>query len=461
MKENNRENTEQVFGKNPTETGENLQAPAEMAGAGEQERKVVNGQITEEQVRLLLEQDKFETEQRMKGASTHSKKVLTLVIGAVIFLAVIGVVMWLVVGDKKAESGVETGKNGEVVASGVVDEDEKVDGGKSSWNADIYGYGVVCGDQTNGLETTACNVIELHKSSEDVVLASYRREEQLGDGAISDSGHVNGMYEIMGNLCWEHGLVRRSHEYPWPEGMDINVGTVVSCVDTRDNERVVHEKLRLEKPTMSEGEYVSVTFTGDAIYYRIGDYEEIEQEDYKRYNFATGEITDIEYSGAPILYGEKNNELYSYSINDGRSEYIVLDELLRAVEIFSGEEASTRYAAAAKITTAPELYLNGRLLKVNESRDKLLYDNKVVYERGYGDGMIEFAYSGAGDVFSKYASGEAVLFGVGNGCGGQTCQEVKTLEYDVKTGKITELEGMEFWQGNSRGWSFLPVKEVK
>lgn len=134
MDKNNRDKTEQVFGKNSVEIGENFQAEAATAESDKQERNVANRQITEEQARLLLEQDKFETEQRMKNASTHKKKVLTLVIGAVIFLVVIGVVMWLIVENRKAENEAEAGKSEGVTISGVIDEDERVDGGKSSWN---------------------------------------------------------------------------------------------------------------------------------------------------------------------------------------------------------------------------------------------------------------------------------------------------------------------------------------
>ena len=121
MDKNNRDKTEQVFGKNSVEIGENFQAEAATADSDKQERNVINRQITEEQARLLLEQDKFETEQRMKNASTHKKKVLTLVIGAVIFLVVIGVAMWLIVENKKAESGAEVGNNGGTVADEVID----------------------------------------------------------------------------------------------------------------------------------------------------------------------------------------------------------------------------------------------------------------------------------------------------------------------------------------------------
>ena len=121
MDKNNRDKTEQVFGKNSVEIRENFQAEAATADSDKQERNVINRQITEEQARLLLEQDKFETEQQMKNASTHKKKVLTLVIGAVIFLVVIGVAMWLIAGNKKAESGAEVGNNGGTVADEVID----------------------------------------------------------------------------------------------------------------------------------------------------------------------------------------------------------------------------------------------------------------------------------------------------------------------------------------------------
>ena len=106
------EKPEQVFGEKTAGTEGNFQAEAEKAlisegqtrivkaSAPEERAEVARKPISEEQARALLAQETVEVEQRMKNASTHRKKVLMLVIGAAIFLAVIGVAMWLIVGDR-------------------------------------------------------------------------------------------------------------------------------------------------------------------------------------------------------------------------------------------------------------------------------------------------------------------------------------------------------------------------
>lgn len=149
MDENNRGNTEQVFGEKSAETGVDFQAQADRAEKAEagmvveagnagaarpEEVKFETGaakaegaaakpgmkaSISEEQARVLLMQEKVETEQRMKNVSTHRKKVLTLVIGAAAFLAVVAVVMWLVVGNRTGESGAANNRGGSVISSGA------------------------------------------------------------------------------------------------------------------------------------------------------------------------------------------------------------------------------------------------------------------------------------------------------------------------------------------------------
>lgn len=94
MKEDDREETEQVFGE---ETG----ARAENSDMGEGRQAQT---ISEEQARALLEQERIETEQRLKKAGSQRKKVLTLVIVAAVFLAAMAIGVGLLAkGEKRAE----------------------------------------------------------------------------------------------------------------------------------------------------------------------------------------------------------------------------------------------------------------------------------------------------------------------------------------------------------------------
>ena len=51
--------------------------------------------ITEEQARALLAQEKMETEQRLGSADKHKRKIVALVVGAAVFLVVVGLAVWL------------------------------------------------------------------------------------------------------------------------------------------------------------------------------------------------------------------------------------------------------------------------------------------------------------------------------------------------------------------------------
>jgi len=95
--------TEQMFGENGGERAE-FQAQAGNGGrAGDGASKDrQTPAISEEQARVLLMQDKMETEQRMKDAGSHKTKVLAIIIGAAMFLVAVGVATWVIVGLNRA-----------------------------------------------------------------------------------------------------------------------------------------------------------------------------------------------------------------------------------------------------------------------------------------------------------------------------------------------------------------------
>lgn len=93
MKENDREETERVFGE---ETGA-------IAENSDMEEGRQTQTISEEQARALLEQERIETEQRLKKAGSQRKKVLTLVIVAAVFLAAIAIGVGLLANREKRD----------------------------------------------------------------------------------------------------------------------------------------------------------------------------------------------------------------------------------------------------------------------------------------------------------------------------------------------------------------------
>lgn len=212
--------TEQMFGGEKSEI-KKIQAEAErvddggQAKAGStQQAQMENGAsglgksfqaqtITEEQARALLMQDKLETEQRMKGASTHRKKVLTLVIGAVIFLAVIGVAMWLIVGNRKGEEG----KN-EVESSTEVRESD-------SKNSELQDGEVAIDNEI---------VQKLYGQFEISPLQGFYGDELLSE-EISGNTREMGRLEMALNQAadWQGETVRQKYQEMFGEGIVLTV----------------------------------------------------------------------------------------------------------------------------------------------------------------------------------------------------------------------------------------------
>lgn len=381
---------------------------------------------------------------RTQNARPKLAKKWPIVLGVVIGLLVVGgIVAWLLLSNQQSDSMTEpdSGDGGGIVAP------------ESKWNADIYGYGAVCAEPADGADTSSCNIVELHKDSDDVVLANYTLSEDKGD--IFDTGWAR-LVGISDNfVCWVSAQGRVSYDYPSTKGRIVNAKEAVSCIDRNDQSRKVRDALQLDT---GDGAFTQLLQAEDKLYYKVGRYDEMSSIAYSCYDLKNGETKKMPSTdGDWVHYDERDGVFYGY--NGENTEYRILDDDWNVIETMADyDSAIVKYPGIKRSKMADDLYLQGKKIEVSEDGNKLLYDGSVIYERqADNNGQIRIGYSGVGDVFGEYLDGKKVLFGVANGCGGQTCSEFKSLEYDTETGDITELEGWKFWEGTSRDWGYSPI----